>query len=146
MFVYELNHNFYTVEGEEVYSVRDLGHYSDKKICREAIKYYITRPGFCNNVNGFTITRREVAGEVKNNTFYEAMVYVYTEDYEYEHDIRLGLFAEKDDADEAVRIFCADNEEYLDNPHFIVEKIVNTCVLNKWLWEAGFDVVFEEDL
>jgi len=146
MFVYELNHNFYTVEGEEVYSVRDLGHYSDKKICREAIKYYITRPGFCNNVNGFTITRREVVGAVKNNTFYEAMVYVHTEDYEYEHDIRLGLFAEKYDAEETVEIFCSDNTEYLGNPHFIVEKIVNKCELDKMYLEAGFDVVFEEEV
>ncbi len=145
MYVYELNHNFYTVEGEEVYSIKGLGHYSDKELCREAIKYYITRPGFCDNVNGFTISRREVLGEVENNTFYEAMVYIYTEDYEYEHDIRLGLFAEKSDADEAVRTFCADNDDYLDNPHFIVEKIVNKCVLNKRYWESGFDVVFEED-
>lgn len=145
MYVYNLTHNFFPVDSEEVYSIKDLGHCSDKRSCSEAIKYYITRPGFCDNVSGFTIRRREVAGEVKNNTFYEAMVYVHTEDYEYEHDIPLGLFAEKNDTDEAVEMFCADNEDYLANPHFVVEKIVNKCVLNKRHWESGFDVVVGEE-
>lgn len=99
-----------------------------------------------NAPDAFIIRRREVTGEVRDNILYEAMMYAHTKDFEdYEYTEELGLFAEKEDAIEALERFKKDNVGFWRNNFLEIEEIVNKCILNKMCCVEGFDVVALEE-
>lgn len=141
MVVLELQHMFYFFDGEPVHDPKALGFFSDKAEVDKAIAYYVTQAGFCDSPDGFVVREREVLDGTPDADFFEAMVYVHTEDYDtYEHNVELGLFRDEDAARKAIQAFRESNTQYLTHPWFITEEIINRCVLNKRHWLEGFTV------
>jgi hypothetical protein len=96
---------------------------------------------FENAPNGFTVRRREIEGNIDNNTFFEAIVYAHTYGYEnYEYTVELGLFACKSAANNALTIFRNDNECFFRNTTMEIEEVVNFCQINRRYCEEGFVV------
>lgn len=143
MFILELLHSYYIFEGMPCYSEKKLGFYADKMAAESAIAFYRKLPGFCDAPNGFLVIQREISGEMENDIFYEASIYAHTEDFEdYEREVELGLFGDKDSAEKAIHTFCANNPIFMDSPLLIIERFVNPCKLNENIgWLEGFDVV-----
>ncbi len=136
--VYELNHLFYRWDGEIVSSPKNLGFYDTLESAQSARADYLTRPGFQENPDGFSIRARSVAAGIQEGVIFEALVYFHTEDYEFETDVELGLYGCAAAAEEAVRTYCQQNAPLLHVQGITCEQIVNRCVLNKREWEAGF--------
>lgn len=140
MVVFELTHRFYFFDGEPVCSPKCLGYFSDEAAIDAAIADYTTQPGFRENPDGFVVRQREVADGAPDAEFFEAMVYTHTEDFDYEHNVELGLFREESAAREAIQVFHKSNPRYLALPWLVCEEIVNRCTLNRRNWTEGFTV------
>lgn len=138
MIVYELTHIFHRYNHHLIEETAGLGYYASMDSIRQAVPYYITQPGFCDNPEAFAVRQREVKGAVENRTFFEAMVYFHTEDYEYEHTFELGLFGSEAQAQEAVAVFCRENSVLFNFRELIAEEIVNRCILDRREWAEGF--------
>ena len=144
MQILELTHRLYHVDGEAVESCKGLGFFSGMEAVRNAVVKYQDQPGFCDESKAFVIRRRTVEGKIADDVLYEAMVYVHTPDFQgdFEMNIELGLFGDEAHANRAVEQFVKDNREFLENPEFEVERIVNRWKLDEcggWLY--GFEVV-----
>ncbi len=140
MIVYELSHIFFRNEGSLIASPKSLGIFDSKESMEKAIQYFKLQPGFCDNPEAFSVQRRPVVGNVKDMTVFEAMVYYHTEDYECEFSVELGLFGDKNAAEDAVSTYCEDNVPLVNLQDLIVERIVNECVIGQKTCFEGFDI------
>ena len=140
MRVYELSHLFYQHRGEIVSSPKDLGLFYSYENASDAIRYYITQPGFCDNTDAFSIRAREVLGEIANDTVYEGSVYLHSSDYEYEFVAELGIFGDEISANRVVSEYCRDNQVLMHSPKLVVEKCVIKTSIEKREWLEGFSV------
>ena len=138
--VLELLHTYYIFDNKPHFSPRALGYYSATEDVQKAIELYRVIPGYRDAQNAFTIRRRSVVGEV-NDIIYEAIIYAHSEDYEdYEYTAELGLFGRRDQAENAIKIFCDDNKEFYKNTDLVIEEIVNAYRLNARYCYEGFVV------
>ena len=140
MIVHELTHFFHRLNGFLVFQPLYLGLYPSFDSARQAMKYYISKPGFCDTPEAFSVRQREVKGLVKCSEIFEAMVYFHTEDYEYEYNVELGLFGDEAMAYDTLSTFVHDNIRLFNIDHLIAEKIVNRCILGRREWDEGFSV------
>ena len=140
MNVYELTHIFFRYEEETVSCPKKLGMFDSAENAKEAIRFFKSQPGFCDNKEAFSIRCRPVFGTVENLTVYEALVYYHTEDYEFEHGVELGLFGDRAAAEEAVSAYCEDNASLINARGIEAEKIVNARAIGKKEWVEGFDI------
>lgn len=138
MVIIELFHLFSRVDGDPVYSPKALGLFVSRKSAEEAIQYYKTQPGFCDNPDAFSVRRREVQGELFSSTVFEALIYLHSADYEFETSIELGLFLEKKDAQNAVTRYCSENTSLIHARGVAVERIVNGRLIGRREWAEGF--------
>lgn len=138
MIVYELIHVFYYDMGDMVLSPKGLGFFETYASARDAIAEYKEKPGFCTNKKGFSLRSRVVEGELQDKTFYEVLVYVHTEDYEFEFEVELGLYGEETLAQKALSEYCLENHEFLTGHQFVVEKIINKCRIGRKEWVDGY--------
>lgn len=140
MNIYELSHIFFCYKGAFVSSSKNLGLFDSYKHTQSAIQYYILKPGFCDNPAGFSIRQRNVIGHLKDNTIFEAIVYIHSEDYEFEFEIELGLFCDENIAREAISTYCVENSSLINCQMLIVEKILNKRIIGRKEWIDGFSV------
>lgn len=140
MKVYELRHLFYQHRGEMVSSPKNLGLFYSYEKARDAIRYYITQPGFCDNTDAFSIRIREVLGEIADDTVYEGSAYLHSSEYEYEYVVELGVFGNEISADRKVSEYCGDNQVLMHSPKLVIEKCIQKTIIDKREWLEGFSV------
>ena len=143
MVVYELTHMFYYQTGDFVLSPKHLGFFESYAKTRAVVEEYKETPGFCENTKGFSLRRRVVEGDIRDKIIYEVLVHVYSQDSDFEFEVELGLYGEETLAKKTLDIYCAENQELLGSHQFVVEKIINRCIINKKEWIDGFS--FDED-
>lgn len=143
MVVYELTHIFFRYEGDMVYSPKSLGLYSSYESAEQAIRHYRTLPGFCENPDGFSCRERTVLGNVTGGTIFEAIVYLHSENYEFEAEMELGLYGAEADAQGKVEKYCAENAPLVNSADIVAEKIVNPRIVDKLEWSEGFSIFNE---
>ena len=118
---------------------KHLGYYTSLGEIRKAIAHYRQQPGFAENPKSFEIVRYNVSN-LTTSPVYEALIYWYTEDFESECSTELGLYARREDAEQAIRQYRQDNPELLQACGEIeTEEIVNRYELNRMEWAEGFD-------
>lgn len=144
MFVYELTHIHANTGNGDTYDQKGLGLYTNYSSVCEAIDFFKTLPGFRDYPEGFILRRREVFG-VYAGVAYEAIVCFYTEDYEVEYSLELGLFGREQDAQKAIDVFCSENASLFREGLGKAETILNCCVLNRREWSDGYDYDFEKN-
>ena len=140
MIIYELTHIFRREQNDFISMPKALGMYSSTTTVAQGIKHYKTQPGFCDNQEAFSVRQRSIDGTVINQTFFEAIVYYHSADYEFEYDIELGLYGSEEMAQKAIATYCKENVSLINTPDLVVEKIVNKCIIDRRLWEEGFFV------
>lgn len=140
MIIYELLHLFFRHEGDLIMSPKSLGLFYTKNSVSEAIRYFNSQPGFQQNKEAYSIQEKYVHGTILDDTVYHTIVYFHTKDYEYEYDIDLGMYTNKDDASDALKRYCADNSKLLKTTDLVVEKIINKCIVGRYNWPEGFTV------
>lgn len=140
MIVYELTHIFIRDNGELVNSVKKLGLFYSYECAQNAVQYYITLPGFCENQDAFSIQERNVAENFIDDTIYEAIVYLHSKDYEFETEIWLGLYADELTAQDEVFKYCRDNSFLVNAKDIITERIVDKCIVGRKEWSEGFSI------
>lgn len=140
MLLYELTHIFYRSDGAVILSPKGLGLYSSRESIQKAMEYYKIQPGFCDNLDAFSVKERTVDGAYVDNIIYEVIVYLHTEDYEFEADIELGLYGDEATARNKLTQYCKDNEVLLKAKSLIAEKIINRCEIDRREWSEGFSV------
>lgn len=138
MVVYELSHIFFRYADELIYSPKNLGLYDSLEDVKQAVQYYSTQPGFCENLDAFSIRERNVSGAITDNTAFEVLIYLHSEDYEFEAEIELGLYGDEVIAHNELIKYCRDNARLVNAKNLIVEKIVNTRIVGKMEWPEGF--------
>ena len=140
MEIYELTHVFFRYAGKVVHSPKSLGFFYSCYNAKQAVQYYSTQPGFRENKDAFSIKARQVTGKIVNDTIFEVVVYLHTEDYDFEVEIELGLYGDEITAQSKLHRYCYDNLPLLSIPNLVVEKIVNRCVVEKKEWIEGFSI------
>ena len=140
MIVYELTHLFHRINGSIVLEPISLGLFSSLDRIKEAMQYYFSKPGFCDNPEGFSIRQREVNGTIANFEIFEAIAYFHTDDYEYEYSSELGLWGKEALSTEAMDLFVQNNRHLFNIQDLIAEKIVNRRILDKNEWAEGFSI------
>ena len=142
MIIFELVHKYYIFENAPCYSNKHLGYFSDIERLKEAISHYSLLPGFRDAPNGFVVERREMTGEITNGKIFSSCIYAHTDDFEnYDEWIELGLFGDKNSAEDAIQVFVADNPLFLSDTNLEIERLVLECRLNKCDgWAEGFSV------
>ena len=125
MEVYEMSHLFYRFQEELILDARNLGLYYSPESARKAIEHFNTQPGFCDNQDAYSIREREVTGTVVDDTVYEVLVYIHSEDYEYETSVELGLYGDEVTAQKKLDRYCNDNETLLSVQNLVFEKLIN---------------------
>ncbi len=143
MVVYELTHIFFRCECSLVSSPKSLGFYSSYESAQQAIQHYRTQPGFCENPDAFSCRERTVLGNVTGGTIFEAIVYLHTENYEFEAEMELGLYGAEADAQGKIEKYCAENAPLVNAAEIMTEKIVNRCIVDKLEWSEGFSIFNE---
>lgn len=141
MIVYELMHVYYLWENEPCGGCRELGFFSDLGRAKQAIDFYKSVVGYKDAPNAFTIRRRCV--EETNDCcgeLFEATVYAHDMDYEYEHDVELGLYSSREEAQRALKVFCAENQLLFEDSHLVIEEIVDRYIIDKRYCTEGFTV------
>lgn len=138
MDVYELTHLFYHHSGELIASPKTLGFYPSFECVQQAIAYYSTQPGFCDNREFFSVKERTVKGNGIDDTLFEVIVYIHSEGYEIEMEIEVGLFVNEHTAQAALIKYCSENRVLLTTQELIVEKIMNRRKIGKMEWVEGF--------
>ena len=138
MVIYELSHLFFRYEDEPVYSPKSLGIYHSYENALQAVRYYNNQPGFCDNRDAFSIKERLVLGDVVNDTVYEVMIYLHSEDYEFEAAVELGLYGEAISAQDKLDKYCRENAALINAPTLILEKIINKLIIDRREWPEGF--------
>lgn len=140
MVVYELTHMFFRYSNELVYSPKKLGLYYSFESIKQAVKYYSTKPGFCENQDFFSAREKIVLGKIIDGTVYEAIIYLHSEDYEFETEIELGLYGDEVAAQNKLIKYCNENNLLVNTQNLILEKIVNKCLVERKEWPEGFSV------
>lgn len=140
MIVYELVHCFHRVNGHMVLNPLALGLYSSINSVQQAIQYYISKPGFHDNPEAFSVRQRNVQGLVEGLEIFETIVYFHTNDYEYEYTVELGLFGKEALAHDALSTFVQENIPLFNVQDLVVEKIINCCILDRREWSEGFSI------
>lgn len=139
MVIYELTHVFYYHDDSIVLSQKCLGFFGSYESAQSAICEYRKKAGFCDNPNSFSLRRRVIEGNGESETFFEVLVYLHSEDYEFEVQFELGLFADESMAEKVLSMYCLENSELLTSHQLVVEKIINKCTLGRREWIDGFD-------
>lgn len=140
MVVYELTHLFFRDTDGLVYSPKNLGLYYSPQNVKQAVQYYSTRSGFYENQDAFSIRERNVLGNIIHDTIYEVLVYLHSENFEFETEIELGLYGNEVTAQNKLDIYCQENIALGNVPGLIFEKIVNKRIVNRKEWSEGFSV------
>lgn len=140
MLIYELTHIFFRYEGEMVHSPKNLGLYYSYESVQNAIQYYSAQPGFCENQDAFSVRERNVIGNIVDNTVFEVVIYLHSEDYEFETEIELGLYGDECTAQDKLGKYCRENVQLVDAQNLVIEKIVNKCIIGRKEWQEGFSV------
>jgi hypothetical protein len=138
MDVYELTHLFFLHAGELEYSPKKLGLFYSSESVRQAIQYYRSKPGFQDNPEAFSIRIRSVSGSVTADMVYEAVVYLHSEDYDFETEIQLGLYGDETMAQYILAQYCKDNDPLVSFNDLIAEKIVRKYIIEIKEWLDGF--------
>lgn len=141
MIVYELTHLFFHYAGELVYSPKNLGIYYSHQDLAQAVRYYSTQPGFCDNQDAFSLRERNVSGAIVNDSVFEAIIYLHSEDFKFETEIELGLYGDEVTARNQLIKYCRDNSRLVNVQNLIVEKIVNKCIIGRKEWSEGFSII-----
>lgn len=137
MIVFELTHVFQFDTDGVICAPKALGFYSSLDSARAAIDSYKAKPGFKDFPDGFVVRQRPVVGTFTDIIF-EALVYFHSVDFEEEFSVELGLFAQLQDAENAVASFRKDNEDLFHQNTLCTEAIVNTCRIDARQWDEGF--------
>ena len=140
MVVYELRHLFYRFEDEPINCQKDLGLYYTLESVSQAIQYFNTQLGFCDNQDAYSVRARDVVGDIVNDFVFEVLVYIHSEDYEFETSVELGLYGDEATAQKELDRYCRDNKNLLEVQDLVFEKIVNRRIMERKYWEWGFTV------
>lgn len=116
--------------------VKKIGYFSSLSSARSAIARLSEKPGFCEKKDSFVITQHNIAGSLPIETLYEALVYYHTNNYSFEYEIVVGIFASLQEAENAMREFKNTNSGF--DAEILVEQIVNRCVIDKANWSEGY--------
>lgn len=139
MELFKLTHMFYQHHDTVFLEPKHLGYYTSLGEVSKAIARYRQQPGFDENPKSFEIVRYNVS-DLTASPVYEALIYRYTEDFESECSTELGLYARREDAEQAIRQYRQDNPELLQACGEIeTEEIVNRYELNRMEWSEGFN-------
>ena len=138
--IFELTHIYTKYEGQLIYSPKILGYFSSYESAQQAIRSYKTKPGFCDAPEAFSIRQRYVSGEISDDVVFETIIYLHSEDYEFEAEIDLGVYGSEYAAQEKLVSYCSYNYSLVNTSHIAVEKIVNKCVIGRKEWIEGFSV------
>lgn len=141
MIVYELTHLFFCFNNELILDPKKLGFYYSQDSVNQAIKYYVTQPGFCENRKAFSVKKRNVLGEILNEVIYEVIVYIHSKDYEIEIEIELGLYGDAIMAQNVLDQYCRDNASLLNIQDIVFERIVNETKVERREWKEGFSII-----
>ena len=140
MLIYELTHIFFRYEGDMVHSPKNLGLYYSYESVQNAIQYYSAQPGFCENQDAFSVRERNVIGNIVDNAVFEVVIYLHSEDYEFETEIELRLYGDEVTAQSKLIKYCRDNAALVTAQNLIFEKIVNKCIIERKEWSEGFSI------
>lgn len=140
MVVYELTHVFFRIADELVLSPKALGLFYSYESVKQAIQYYSTQPGFCENQDSFSVRERNVFGNIIDDTVFEVIIYLHSEHYEFEIEIELGLYGDEIAAKKALAKYCAENISLVNAKNLISERIVNKRVIGSREWSDGFSI------
>lgn len=140
MVVYELTHIFFRDADGLVYSPKNLGLYYSYESVKQAVQYYNTCPGFCENQDAFSVRERNVLGNIIDGTVFEVLVYLHSENFEFETEIELGLYGDEVTAKNKLNMYCRDNAPLENAQGLIFEKIVNKCIIERKEWSEGFSI------
>lgn len=140
MVVYELTHIFFRDEDGFVYSPTNLGLYYSYESVNQAVQYYKTCPGFCENQDAFSVKERNVSGNIIDDTVFEVLVYLHSADFEFEADVELGLYGDEVTAKNKLDTYCKYNASLENVQGLIFEKIVNKCIIGRKNWVDGFSI------
>jgi len=144
MEIYELTHIFFRYKNGFIYSPKKLGMFYSYESSKSAIQYYGSKPGFCENKDAFSIRKRNISGEIINNTVFEAIVYLHSEDYEFEAEIELGVYGDEMLARNSLIRYCIENTALISVDNFVLEEIINKCIIERKEWVDGFSL-YETD-
>lgn len=140
MVVYELTHLFFRDADGLVYSPKNLGLYYSYESVKQAVQYYSTQPGFCENQDAFSVRERNVLGNIVRDTVFEVLVYLHSENFEFETEIELGLYGDEVTAQNKLKMYCRDNASLGNVQDLIFERIVNKCIVERKEWSEGFSI------
>lgn len=140
MIVYELTHIFFRYADQLVYSPKNLGLYYSRESVKQAVDYYSTQPGFCDNQDAFSVRERNVLGIIVDDTVFEVLIYLHSKDYEFETEIELGLYGDEVAAQNKLIQYCRDNASLVNTQNLIIERIINKCIIERKEWPEGFSV------
>lgn len=140
MVVYELTHIFFRYADKLVYSPKNLGLYYSRESVKQAVHYYSTQPGFCDNQDAFSARERNVLGNIVDDTVFEVLIYLHSKDYEFETEIELGLYGDEVSAQNKLIKYCRDNASLVNSQNLIFEKIINKCIIERKEWPEGFSI------
>ena len=140
MNIYELRHLFYKSDCGLCQSELKLGFFDSMEEVHNALKHYNTQPGFLENPNAYIVRIRKLDGLLDIDEFFEAIMYVYSENYEIESIIDVGLYFDKKDAELALDYHNSLNVVLNANKELNVEYIVNRHKINQLEWREGFTV------
>lgn len=138
MKIYELTHEFYREDNEIICSRKSLGFFLSYNSAKAAVQYYSNVSGFRENPDAFSIRERFVGGEALENTVFEAIIYLHSVDYETEIVIEIGVFSNKNVAENKLNQYCRENDVLVNVKDLIAEKILNKCTIDKKEWTEGF--------
>ena len=115
-----------------------LGLYSGAQEISEAIKYYQTQLGFRDFPDGFVTIPHQVISPIEDsNAVYYAEAYYHDADYSLEFVAYLGIFANREDAEERLTQFKRANNRTLASD-IEVELLAERYILNHRDWPEGF--------
>lgn len=138
MVIYELTHLFFRDANELIYSPKGLGLFYSYESVKQAIQYFDTQPGFCDNQDAFSIRERNVLGCIIDDEVFESSIYLHSQNYEFEVEIELGLFGDEISARNKLAKYCTENTSLANAQGLIVEKILNKCIVERREWTEGF--------
>lgn len=107
--------------------------------CRSGKKYR-SISGFAHYPNGFCVVEHAVIGETDCDyeAVYLAEVYIHDNQYEFERDFCLGVFANRASAEKRMSVFQKNNVQFIGKSGLCVECMVSRYELNKMEWREGF--------
>lgn len=142
MDIYELTHVFFRCEDDLIYSPKKLGLFYSYESAKRAVQYFITKPGFFENQDAFSARQRPVSGHIIDDTVFEAIIYIHSDDYTFEVEIELGIFGDEGTAQKKLTKYCAENSSLVNTQDFVLETILNKCFIEKLEWPEGFSVYY----